>query len=37
MLALYRNGRQTEALEVYREFRSVLREELGLDTVAAAP
>ena len=31
MLALYRDGRQTEALEVYREFRSVLREELGLD------
>ena len=32
MLALYRDGRQTEALEVYREFRSVLQEELGLDT-----
>ena len=32
MLALYRGGRQTEALEVYREFRNVLREELGLDT-----
>ena len=32
MLALYRGGRQTEALEVYREFRSVLREELGLET-----
>ena len=32
MLVLYRGGRQTEALEVYREFRSVLREELGLDT-----
>jgi DNA-binding SARP family transcriptional activator len=31
MLALYRDGRQGEALEVYREFRSVLREELGLD------
>jgi DNA-binding SARP family transcriptional activator len=31
MLALYRDGRQTEALEVYREFRSVLRDELGLD------
>ena len=32
MLALYRDGRQTEALEVYREFRSFLQEELGLDT-----
>jgi DNA-binding SARP family transcriptional activator len=31
MLALYRDGRQTEALEVYREFRTVLQEELGLD------
>ena len=31
MLALYRDGRQTEALEVYRDFRSVLRDELGLD------
>ena len=32
MLALYRDGRQTEALEVYRDFRSFLQEELGLDT-----
>jgi DNA-binding SARP family transcriptional activator len=31
MLALYRDGRQAEALEVYREFRDVLRDELGLD------
>ena len=32
MLALYRDGRQAEALEVYREFQNVLQEELGLDT-----
>jgi DNA-binding SARP family transcriptional activator len=32
MLALYRDGRQTEALDVYREFQDTLREELGLDT-----
>jgi DNA-binding SARP family transcriptional activator len=31
MLALYRDGRQAEALEAYREFRNVLRDELGLD------
>jgi DNA-binding SARP family transcriptional activator len=31
MLALYRDGRQAEALGVYREFRSILRDELGLD------
>ena len=31
MRALYRDGRQAEALEVYREFRSVLRDELGLE------
>lgn len=31
MMALYRDGRQTEALDVYREFRDVLRDELGLD------
>jgi DNA-binding SARP family transcriptional activator len=31
MLALYRDGRQTEALDVYREFGSLLRDELGLE------
>jgi len=31
ILSLYRAGRQAEALEVYRETRRVLAEELGLD------
>ena len=31
MLALYRSGRHAEALTAYRDFRSLIREELGLD------
>jgi DNA-binding SARP family transcriptional activator/streptogramin lyase len=31
MLALYRSGRQADALEAYRAARQVLRDELGLD------
>src|ERR1019366_5437779 len=31
MLALYRAGRQAEALEVYRQVSDLLREELGLE------
>jgi predicted ATPase/DNA-binding SARP family transcriptional activator len=35
MLSLYRSGRQSEALEAYRDARRTLRDELGLDPSAA--
>jgi DNA-binding SARP family transcriptional activator/predicted ATPase len=35
MLSLYRNGRQAEALETYRQFRVTLTEELGLEPSSA--
>jgi class 3 adenylate cyclase len=34
MLALYRTGRQTDALEAYRDYRALLTDELGLEPSA---
>ena len=36
MLALYRAGRQADALEVYRQGRALLADELGLEPSASS-
>ena len=37
ILTLYRSGRQKDALEAYREARSALLDELGIDPGVGSP